>query len=69
MMSLGRLSTQVETRKIKVNIIVNIYIYIYNSSIFHLYNNKKKRNLYENFRALHKSYTGSTLISNFVTML
>jgi hypothetical protein len=67
MMSLGRLSTQVETRKIKVNIIVNIYIY--NSSIFHLYNNKKKRNLYENFRALHKSYTGSTLISNFITML
>ena len=66
-MSLGRLSTQVETRKIKVNIIVNIYIY--NSSIFHLYNNKKKRNLYENFRALHKSYTGSTLISNFITML
>jgi hypothetical protein len=56
-MSLGRLSTQVETRKIKVNIIENIYIY--NSSIFHLYNNKKKRNLYENFRALHKSYTGS----------
>jgi hypothetical protein len=67
MMSLGRLSTQVETRKIKVNIIVNIYIY--NSSIFHLYNNKKKRNLYENFRALHKSYTGSTLVSNFITML
>jgi hypothetical protein len=67
MMSLVRLSTQVETRKIKVNIIVNIYIY--NSSIFHLYNNKKKRNLYENFRALHKSYTGSTLISNFITML
>jgi hypothetical protein len=27
-MSLGRLSTQVETRKIKVNIIENIYIYI-----------------------------------------
>jgi len=67
MMSLVRLSTQVETRKIKVNIIVNIYIY--NSSIFHLYNNKKKRNLHENFRALHKSYTGSTLISNFITML
>jgi len=68
MMSLGRLSTQVETRKIKVNIIVNIYIYIilpfFTCTII-----KKKRNLYENFRALHKSYTGSTLISNFITML
>jgi hypothetical protein len=48
---------------------IKVYIYIYNSSIFHLYNNKKKWNLYENVRALHKSYTGSTLISNFITML
>jgi len=56
-------------RKIKVYIYIYIYIYIYNSSIFHLYNNKKKWNLYENVRALHKSYTGSTLISNFITML